>query len=181
MLAFLAKRWWVLLLRGIAAVLFGFLAIAWPDIALYSFVLLFGFYAIVDGVSALVLGFRGSKDGGMWWQMILIGLAGIAAGIISFVQPGITAVALVFVIAFWSIVRGVFEIAAAIRLRKMIEHEWLLGLSGALSIAFGVLLFLRPGAGALALVLLIGAFMIALGFVSIMLSFRVKALKPTGA
>jgi uncharacterized membrane protein HdeD (DUF308 family) len=181
MLAFLAKRWWVLLLRGIAAVIFGFLAIAWPGIALYSLVLLFGFYALVDGVSALMLGFRGSKDGGMWWQMILIGLAGIAAGIISFVQPGITAVALVFVIAFWSIVRGVFEIAAAIRLRKIIEHEWLLGLSGALAIAFGVLLFLRPGAGALALVLLIGAFMIALGFVSIMLSFRVKALRPAGA
>lgn len=180
MLSFLAQRWWVLLLRGIAAVGFGLLAIVRPDIGLATLVILFGITALMDGISGVVLGF-GGRAGGTWWQMVLLGLAGVAAGIVAFVKPGLTAVALVYLIAFWSMARGIFEILAAIRLRKLIEHEWLLGLSGALAVIFGVLLLRQPGVGALTLVLLIGAYMIALGLISIVFSFRVKSLGAAAA
>jgi uncharacterized membrane protein HdeD (DUF308 family) len=109
--------------------------------------------------------------------MLCIGAISILAGIVAFAWPGITAVALLFVIAAWAIARGVFEILAAIRLRKEIDNEWLLGLAGAASIVFGIMLVAWPGAGLISLVWLIAAYSIAFGVLSILLSLRLRGLR----
>ena len=170
----LGRAWWLVLLRGIVAIAFGLLAWAWPGATLITLTLFWGAYALVDGVAALWGGWQ-TKDGGKpMWQIVLIGVLGIAAGIITFVAPGITAIALLILIAVWAIANGVFQIAAAIRLRKEIANEWLMILSGALSIAFGVLMIANPGAGALAVLWLIGAFAVAYGVLLVILAFRLK-------
>jgi uncharacterized membrane protein HdeD (DUF308 family) len=174
MLAELARHWWVFLVRGIFAVLFGLAAFFWPGLTLWALVILYGAYAIADGVAALVFGF-GTRGHG-FWPMLLFGLLGIGAGIVAFAWPGITALALLYLIAAWSVVRGVFEIATAIRLRKAIENEWLLGLAGVMSILFGIALAVWPGAGLLALVWLIGAAAFVIGLSLIALAFRLRSL-----
>src|SRR6266403_265158 len=148
----LARNWWVVLLRGIAAIVFGIITFVAPAISFAALVFIFGAYALVDGVLAVVsaIRWRGATD--RWWVLLLEGLAGIAAGVVTFIWPGISALALLYVIAAWALVTGVLEIAAAIRLRKIITGEWLLALIGILSIVIGVMLALFPSAGALALV-----------------------------
>jgi uncharacterized membrane protein HdeD (DUF308 family) len=174
------RAWWLVLLRGLAAIVFGILAWAWPGVTLVTLVLFWGAYALIDGVAALVGGWR-TKDGGKpMWTVVLVGLVGIAAGIFTFVQPAVTAIALLMLIAVWAIVHGVFEIWAAIRLRKEIRNEWLLILSGVLSVAFGVLMILYPGAGALAVLTLIGAFAVAYGALLVVLAFKLKRHATTG-
>jgi uncharacterized membrane protein HdeD (DUF308 family) len=167
--------WSALALRGVLAILFGLLVFAWPGISLWVLVVFFGANALIDGVLALVAAVRGSASGARWWGMLLQGILGIATGIITFVWPGLTALVLLYFIAAWAIVIGVFEIVAAIRLRKEIEGEWLLALRGVLAIAFGVILFANPGAGALALVWLIRVFSIALGMIELILAFRLRS------
>ena len=174
--AVVSDAWWAVLLRGIAAIAFGVITFLWPGVTLGALVLLFGAYAFVDGIGAIVLGIREHGERERWWATLIVGLVGVAAGIITFLMPGITTLALLVVIAAWAIVRGVFDIAAAFRLRHAIEGEWLLGLVGALSIAFGVLLLLYPGTGALALVLWIGAFAFVSGIMLVALSFRVRGM-----
>jgi uncharacterized membrane protein HdeD (DUF308 family) len=171
----LARAWWLILLRGIFAVLFGVLAFAWPGITLASLVLLFGAYAFVDGVFALIGAVRG---GGRepWWLLVLEGLVGIGIGALTIFAPGVTALALLFYIAIWAIATGVLEIAAAVAVRKEIEGEWLLILSGLASVAFGALLIARPGAGALAVLWLIGAYALAFGVLLVLASFKVRRL-----
>jgi uncharacterized membrane protein HdeD (DUF308 family) len=176
MLTTVCKRWWVLLVRGIAAILFGICAIAWPGATLLYLVILFGMFSIVDGVAGIILGFRGEADGTVWWTMVFLGLLAIAAGIAAFAWPGITLLVLATIIAISAIVRGAFEIFAAITLRKEIDDEWILGLSGAMSVIFGALIMFRPGAGLLALTLLIGAYMLALGVFAIALSLRLRVM-----
>ena len=180
----LGRNWWLVLLRGIAAIVFGLLAWAWPGVTLVTLVLFWGAYALVDGVAALIGGWK-TKDGGKpMWTVVLVGLVGIAAGIFTFLQPGVTAIALLILIAVWAIVQGVLEISAAIRLRKEIQNEWLLILCGLLSVAFGVLMILNPGAGAIAVLWLIGAFAVAYGVLLIILSFKLKkhgAVRPAAA
>lgn len=166
-----SKKWWVLLLRGLAAIAFGLMAFAWPGITLASLVLLWGAWALADGLVAL---FGGVSD--KWWVSALIGLAGIAAGICTFLMPGITAVVLLYFIAGWAIVHGVMEIMAAVALRKVIAGEWFLILAGTLSVLFGFLLFANPAAGALAVVWMIGGYAVAFGILLVALSFRVKGL-----
>ncbi len=117
MLASIARSWWIVLFRGICAVLFGVLAFAWPGITLASLVIVFGIYAIVDGASAIAVGFAGNTIGTRWWQMVLVGTVSVIAGVLTFLWPGVTAVALLAIVAVWSIVGGVAEIFAAIRLR----------------------------------------------------------------
>src|SRR5258707_1061226 len=144
----LARYWWLLALRGLAGVLFGILAFIWPGITLFVLVCLFGAYALVNGVLSLILAWKAPKGFPQFGSLILGGILGIAAGLITFFMPGITALGLVIVIAAWAIVVGVMEIVAAIKLRKIITREWLWILAGTLSVAFGILLLLQPAVGA---------------------------------
>jgi uncharacterized membrane protein HdeD (DUF308 family) len=174
----LAENWWLLLLRGIAAIGFGVLAFIWPDLTLLTLTYMWGFYAIADGVLALwaAIAGKGGEKAPRWW-LAVVGVAGIFAGALTFVWPGMTALILLMFIASWAIVVGALQIWGAIRLRKEIEGEWLLGLSGLLSIAFGVVMFAQPGAGALAVVWLIGWFALLAGCVYIALAFQLKKHK----
>lgn len=176
MLHSIARNWWIVCLRGMCAVLFGILAFAWPGITLASLILVFGFYAIFDGITALSIGFW--AGGKLWWQMILVGVLGIGVGIGAFAWPALTALALLTLIAAWAIVRGALEIIAAIRLRALVENEWMLVLGGLCSILFGVLVAVRPGAGALAVLWIIGSYAILYGVLAIALSLRLRSLRP---
>jgi uncharacterized membrane protein HdeD (DUF308 family) len=175
MITAVARNWWVFLVRGLAAILFGILAFIWPGITLFVLVLFWGAYALVDGIFALIAAFSGQAAQQRWWVLLLEGLLGIAAGIVTFLWPGMTAIALLYLIAAWAIVGGVLEIAAAIRLRQEIEGEWLLALSGVASIIFGVLMVIWPGAGALAVVWLIAGYAIVFGVLMIALAFRLRS------
>jgi uncharacterized membrane protein HdeD (DUF308 family) len=170
--------WWTLVLRGVCAMIFGVLTFVWPIASLFALILLFGAYALIDGVFSLVLAARASRVGERAWPYVLGGLAGIGAAIAAMLWPGLTAYALLIVIASWAIVTGIFEIVAAIRLRKVIEGEWFLGLAGVLSIAFGVLLVLFPGAGVLSVLWIIGSFAFVLGVVLLMLGLKVRKATP---
>jgi len=174
----LAENWWLLLLRGVAAIAFGLLAFLWPDLTLLTLIFLWGLYAIADGIIALwaAIASKGGEIAPRWW-LAVVGIAGIVAGALAFVWPGMTALVLLLFIASWAIVIGILQIWGAIRLRREIEGEWLLGLSGLLSVAFGVIMFAQPGAGALAVVWLIGWFAILAGCVYIALAFQLKKHK----
>ncbi len=174
MLAVMARNWWMLLIRGVAAILFGIAVILAPGIALAVLVTLWGVYALVDGVFAVIAGFRGRETNRNWWVTILEGAVSIIAGIVAFLFPALVAGVLLYVIAIWAIITGVLEIVAAIQLRKEIEGELWMGLSGLASIVFGVLLILFPGAGILTLLWLVAAYSIVFGVVMIILSFRLK-------
>jgi len=186
----MGRNWWVLLLRGIAGIVFGVLTFIWPGLSLAALVLLFGAYAFADGVLALVNGIRERTSNDRWWLLVLHGILGIAAGVVAVLWPGITALVLLYVIAAWALVIGALEIAAAIRLRKVIEGEWLLALAGVASVILGILLFAFPGPGALAMVLWIGAYALVAGVLLCILAFRVRSwsahlpgstAKPAGA
>jgi len=178
----LSRSWWMLLLRGLVAIAFGVLTFARPGITLASLVLVFGAFALADGVLGVWTALTHRHDGENRWLLLLGGLAGIGVGVLTLFEPGITAVALLFYIAIWAITTGVLEIVAAIRLRHEMQGEWMLVLAGLCSVAFGVLLMARPGAGALAVVWLIGSYALLFGLLLLALSFRVrgfaKALAP---
>jgi uncharacterized membrane protein HdeD (DUF308 family) len=176
MLTVYTGSWWALLLRGIVAIAFGVLAFVWPGITLTVLVLLWGAYALVDGAFSVAAGVRAHGENKRWWVLLLEGILGVAAGIVAFVIPGITALVLLLLIAAWAIVTGVFEIVAAIQMRKYIKGEWLLILAGIASVVFGVLLFINPAAGALAVVWLIGAYAIVFGILLIALSLRLHGM-----
>jgi uncharacterized membrane protein HdeD (DUF308 family) len=169
----LAQNWWLVLLRGIAAIVFGVLAFMWPGLTLVTLVLLYGAFALTDGVFALIAAIKGGSPMPRWW-LALVGLAGIGAGILTFLWPGITALVLLIFIAAWAISIGVMEIYGAIRLRKEISGEWLLILNGAVSVLFGLALLWRPGTGALALIWVIGAYAIFLGIIYVAFAFKLK-------
>jgi uncharacterized membrane protein HdeD (DUF308 family) len=175
----LTTNWWAFVLRGIFAILFGILTFILPGMALVTLVFLWGFYALADGVFTLVAAFRHDRTQRHWWALLIEGLLGIIAGVIAFVYPGLTALVLLFVIAGWAIATGVMEIVAAVRLRKQIKGEWLLALAGVVSILFGALLVWHPGAGALALVLWIGAYAIVFGVLLISLGLRLRSALRT--
>jgi uncharacterized membrane protein HdeD (DUF308 family) len=178
MLAQLARNWWALALRGVAAVLFGILVFVWPGISLVVLVALFGAYTFVDGIFALAATARASAEGRPAWPLLVEGLAGIATGLVAVIWPGITTLVLLYVIAAWAVITGVFEILAAVRLRAEIDNEWLLGLGGLASVVFGAFLFVSPGAGILAVLWLIGGYAIFFGMVLVALAFRLRALGP---
>ena len=170
----IANNWWVALLRGILAVLFGVLAFVMPGLTLLTLVYLFAFWALVDGIFALV---SGIKTRG--WALIIIGIVGILAGILTIFYPGITAITLLYFIAAWSIVHGVFEIVAAIQLRKLITDEWFWILGGIISILFGIALMWNPFAGALAVVWIIGIYALIFGILLIILAFRLRKFRSS--
>jgi uncharacterized membrane protein HdeD (DUF308 family) len=174
----LAENWWLVLLRGLASIVFGILAFVWPGLTLVALIFLWGAYALVDGAIALWAAISG-KAGAIaprWW-LAVVGIVGLLAGVVAFGSPGLTALVLLMFIAGWAVVIGVLEIWGAIQLRKEIDGEWWLVLSGLLSIAFGVFLFARPGQGALALIWVIGVFAILHGCTLIALSLRLKKFR----
>jgi len=171
----LGRNWGWIVVRGIAAVIFGVLALVLPGITLAALVLLWGAYALADGIIALIAAFRIRDRGKPFWALLVVGILGIAAGILTFIWPGMTAIVLLAFIAAWSLVMGIFQIIAAVRLRKSIEKEWLLGLSGLLSIIFGVLMLINPGAGALAVIWVIGAYAILFGVLLIALGVKLRS------
>jgi uncharacterized membrane protein HdeD (DUF308 family) len=170
----LTHNWWALAIRGIAAIIFGALAFLWPGMTLLALVVLFGAYATVDGIFAIVSAVRGT-GGESGWVLLLEGILGITAGVLALFVPGITAFLLLYIIAFWSLITGIFEIVTAIRLRREIPNEWLMALSGIASILFGILLFNYPRAGALAVVWWIGAYALIFGVLLLALAIRLRA------
>jgi len=178
LLSALAENWWLLLLRGIAAIVFGILAFVWPGITLLSLTLLWGAYALADGVLALwaAISGKGAEIASRWW-LAVVGIAGILAGLLTFGLPGTAMQVLLIFISSWAIVIGAMQIWGAIQLRKEIEGEWLLIVSGLLSIAYGIILIVQPGAGALALVWLIGWYAILLGVDYVALAVRLRKYK----
>lgn len=172
MLHTLARNWWALALRGLAAVLFGLLTFFLPGITLVTLVLLFGAYALADGLFNIVAFVRVASH---HWALLLEGVIGIIAGILTFAWPAITAIVLLYVIAFWAMFTGIFEIVAGIHLRKAVANEWLLLVMGALSLLFGVFIMIAPGAGALAIALWIGAYALVFGVFLLALAFRLRS------
>ncbi len=179
MLTAISRTWWLAALRGALAIVFGVGAFVWPGLTFDVLVLLFGAYAFVDGVVVLSFGLMAAGEHGRWWPLVVGGIVGLAIGAVTFVQPAATALALVYVIGAWAIVTGVLEITGAIRLRKVITNEWLMGFSGVISIVFGAVVLAQPGTGALALVFLFGYYAILAGISQIALGFRLRRLGET--
>jgi uncharacterized membrane protein HdeD (DUF308 family) len=177
-LELLSRRWPLVVLRGVVAVLFGIVAIAWPEITVLSLALLFGFYTLLDGIMSLTMGIGQGTDRA---YMVALGVLGIIAGLISIIWPQITVIVLLVIIAVWAIVAGVTQIAAAIRLRKVIRNEWFLALSGAVALVLGVLLIVQPAEGAIALIVAIATFALAWGVVLIVLGFRLRAIASSAS
>jgi uncharacterized membrane protein HdeD (DUF308 family) len=170
----LSRNWWKLLVRGIVAILFGVVVWLMPGISLTLLVLLFGAFVLVEGILGVWMAFSGRKEYEDWWELLLWGLVDIGIGILTFVAPGATAMAVVIFIAVWAIATGVLQIVVAIRLRKEIEGEWLLIVGGLASVVLGILFMLQPGTGALALVWLIGTYAIFFGIILVILAFKTR-------
>ena len=171
----LRRHWWLLALRGLAAVLFGILAFAWPELTIFWLVCFFGAYALINGILSFVLAAKAPKGSGIV-GLVLGGLLSVAAGLVTFFWPALTALGLLILIAWWAIFNGIMEIVSAIRLRKVIRNEWLLVLAGVASIVFGVLLLLQPAVGALVLIWWIGAWALFFGVLLMALAFRMRHL-----
>ena len=175
MLDVLARNWWAIAIRGIAAILFGLCALFIPGAALWALVILFGAYCLVDGIFAIVAAARAGQAHERWVQLMLLGLLGLVAAAITWFYPGLTALGLLYVIAAWAIVTGILELVAAFELRRHLPGELWWVLAGLCSILFGLFLVWQPGAGALAVVWLIGAYAIAFGVFLLGLAFRLRA------
>jgi len=171
----LARNWWAVALRGAAAIVFGLIALFSPAFMVLWLALLFGAYALVDGVFAVIAGIRAAERHERWWPFALEGLASILVGVIALVMPVAAAVALLYFVSAWAIVTGVLRISAAIRLRKEIRGEWMLILNGALSVLLGILIVARPGAGLITLVWVLGAYAMVYGIVLVGLGFKLRS------
>jgi uncharacterized membrane protein HdeD (DUF308 family) len=172
--AALARNWWLVALRGVAAIVFGILALVTPGITLAVLILFFGAYALVDGIANIVTVLFRREGERPWWALLAEGIVSVAAGVAALAWPGLTALALVYLVAAWAVITGAFAIGAGIRLRHEIKGEAWLIVSGILSIVFGVLVMLAPGAGALGMVLFIGAYAVVFGAVLLALAFRLR-------
>lgn len=176
----LRRNWWALLLRGIAALLFGVITLALPGLTLGALILVFGVYALVGGVFAVVAGLRASARGERWGTMMLEGVLGIVAGLVALSAPAAAALAFAWLIAGWAITTGILQIAAAFRLRRVIETEWLLGTAGALSIVLGIAFAAVPGLALITLTWWLGGFALVFGGLMVALAFRLRRAAPTG-
>lgn len=170
----LIKNWWLLVLRGVLAILFGVIAFVVPGVAWWSLILLFGVYAMLDGIFAMMTGLIGSKFSPRWWMFLLEGMINVAAGVIALMRPDLASVVLVLVIAVWAILTGILEIVAAIRLRREITNEWMLGFGGFVSFALGVLLFFQPATGSVIITLMIGLYALVFGILLVVLGLRLR-------
>ena len=177
----LSQNWWLVVLRGVLAILFGILTFIWPAITLLTLVVVFGVYAIVDGLIAVWTGLSRTKDSSRWWIFLLEGLISIGAGVIALFQPGLATLVLIYMIASWAVITGILEIVAAIRLRNELTNEWMLALGGLVSIALGVLLFLQPLAGGIAIIWTVAAYAIIFGILLVILGFRLRNWRAPNA
>lgn len=173
----LSRNWWLVVLRGVLAILFGISAFLWPGLTLLTLVILFGVYAIVDGVIAIVTGLSRTKDSPRWWTFLVEGLVNIGAGVAALIWPDLATLVLIYIIAAWAVFTGILEIVAAIRLRHEINNEWFLALSGILSIGVGILLFLQPAAGGLAIIWIIAGYALLFGILLVILGIRLRNWK----
>jgi len=173
MLTLIAQNWWIHVLRGFFAALFGIMALVWPGLTLGVLVILFGVYVLLEGILALAAAFRHRTETS-WWLLLVEGIAGIVAGVFAFIWPTLTAVVLLIFIGVWAILTGIFEVCAAMQLRQEMAGEWVLGVAGILSILIGILLIANPGAGALAVVWLIGIYAILFGVLLMYLGFKAR-------
>jgi uncharacterized membrane protein HdeD (DUF308 family) len=174
MASLLKNTWWMLLLRGALAILFGLMALVWTGVTLEALILLFGAYALIDGISTGATAVSNRHIDKLWWLFLLAGVVGALVGVLTFVLPTVTAVVLVYLIAARFLVVGGLEIAAAIALRREISGEWFLILNGILAVLLAIVLFMAPGAGALALVQLIGVFALLIGILLLVLAFTAR-------
>jgi uncharacterized membrane protein HdeD (DUF308 family) len=178
MVNLLAQRWWLFVLRGVVAIVFGILAITLPAITLHTLIILFGAYAFADGIFALIHAIGGGGDESeSRWLLLLEGLLGIGVGLITFFEPRLTAIVLLLYIAAWNLATGVLEISAAVRLRKQVKGEFWMLLGGLCSIGFAIIIMVHPGAGALALIWIIGIYALLFGFFMLALGFRLRGAK----
>jgi uncharacterized membrane protein HdeD (DUF308 family) len=171
----LVRNWWALAIRGLAAILFGLIALLAPGFVALWLALLFGAYALVDGVFAIVAGLRAAERHERWWPFALEGLASIVVGVIALVMPVAAALALLYFVSAWAILTGVFRISAAIRLRKEIQGEWMLILNGAFSVLLGILIVRRPAVGVVTLVWVLGAYAMVYGIMLVGVAFRLRS------
>lgn len=177
MLGLITRDWWVFAVRGIAAIVFGILAFIWPVTTLTVLVFMFGAYVLVDGVALLIALARGDAAARRHaWSVVGIAVLGIVAGVVTFAWPGLTALSLLYVVAFWAIAMGTFQVVAAIVLRREIDGEFWMALGGIASIVFGALLVVSPGDGLISLVWLVGIWAIVFGATSLGLAYRLHAI-----
>jgi uncharacterized membrane protein HdeD (DUF308 family) len=174
----IARNWWMVALRGAFAILFGLLTIAWPQLTVVVLVALFGAWALLDGISAFIAAWRSAEAKQTWWPFLVTGVLGVGAAIVTWVWPQITALSLLYVIAVWAIASGALQIAAAIRMRKVITNEFWLALAGVGSVVFGLLVLVFPGAGAIGIAWAIGWYAILFGLLLVMLGFRLRSMRP---
>ncbi len=172
MLEKFANHWWVIAVSGVLAIVFGILALVWPQVTLLALVYVFAAFVVADGLVTLYFSIATRKEDERWGMLAASGIVEIVLGVLIFIWPQITAQVFVFLVAAWAIITGVFEIMAATELRNVIENAWLLILTGLLSLAFGVLLVIYPGAGAISLVWIIGFYAILNGILEIVFAFR---------
>jgi uncharacterized membrane protein HdeD (DUF308 family) len=181
MIHVVTRNWWAWLIRGIVAIIFGVLAFMWPGATIVAIGILFGAYALVDGVFAIIATIRAAERHLRWWPLLVEGIVGILIAAITFWDIRITLFALYLTIAAWAFLTGILEIIAGVQLRKHIANEFWLILGGIASIVFGILLLWYPGAGALAIVWLIGVYAIVFGILMIAFSLRLRAVASATA
>ena len=169
-----SRLWWALVLRGIVALLLGVVTLTRPAATLAFVLLLFAMYALAEGVASLMLGFTQFRTDERWWATVLGGAVSIAAGLVAIASPGTTLAVALALIAAWAVLRGVFDIVAAIRLRREIDGEWALAFSGGLSIIFGVLILAAPIASAVAITWYLGIYACIVGVTLMLCGFRLK-------
>jgi uncharacterized membrane protein HdeD (DUF308 family) len=176
MLGQIFQNWWLYAVRGLVAVIFGIMALIWPGQTLQALILVFGAFVLVDGIFAVIAGILSAPYFNRWWAVLLEGAVGILVGLMAFFWPAVTGRALLYLIAAWALITGIFEILAAVQLRRVITNEWMLILGGLLSILFGILLVVFPGAGAVSIVWLIGFYAIVFGISEMIFAFRLRGL-----
>jgi uncharacterized membrane protein HdeD (DUF308 family) len=177
MLGLVARDWWAFAIRGVAAIAFGVLAFIWPEATLSVLVLLFGAYVLIDGVSMLIALARGDALARRHaWAVGIIGVLGIVAGVVTFAWPGLTAMSLLYLVAFWAIATGTFEVIGAVALRRELDGEIWMALGGVASIVFGALLIAFPSDGLISLVWLVGLWAIVFGVSNLSLAYRLHQI-----
>jgi uncharacterized membrane protein HdeD (DUF308 family) len=179
MLWFNEKHWWQIALRGLIALIFGILVLAWPGVSLFILAIIFGAYVFVDGIFTLVAAVNYKAGAGRRTWLFIRGIAGIIVGLITFFWPAITELALVMLIAAWALVTGVMELVFAFRANQNTAIRWMFAISGILSLILGFLLLARPIIGALVIIWIIGAYAVLAGILLIILGFRLRSVKAS--